>query len=219
MHEVLSSADAVTATGAVGRKNVYALLLLVAGSIVGARVLTAPGWFSVNDQSRWATIRALVDTGSYSIGYREEHPDGTYRDFGIISQPGWDTVDMVMHPTTRRFYSSKPTLLPTLLAGEYWVLRNRLNWNLRRDRLAITRTILITINLLPFVFYLLLFARLIERLGTTDWGRLFVFTTACFGTFVSGFLGSLNNHTVAANGALFALYHCLRIHLDDDRRW
>ena len=72
---------------------------------------------------------------------------------------------------------------------------------------------------LPFLFYLLLLARLLERLGTTDWGRLFVFTTACFGTFVSGFLGSLNNHTVAAAGALFALYHCLRIHLDDDRRW
>lgn len=219
MHELPSSTDAVTATGSVGRKGVYALLLLVAASIVGARILTAPGSFSVNDRSRWATIRALVDTGSYSIGQREEYAGGTYRDIGIITQSGWGTIDIVMHPATRQFYSSKPTLLPTVLAGEYWVLRNALNWNLRADRLTVTRTILITINLIPFVFYLLLFARLIERLGTTDWGRLFVFTTACFGTFVSGFLGSLNNHTVAATGALFALYHCLRIHLDNDRRW
>ena len=81
-----------------------------------------------------------------------------------------------------------------------------------------TSTILFTVNWLPFVFYLLLLARLIERLGTTDWGRLFVFATASFGTFVSGFLGSLNNHSVAAHGALFGLYHCLCIHLDDDRR-
>ncbi len=81
-----------------------------------------------------------------------------------------------------------------------------------------TRTILFTINLLPFVFYLLLFGRLAERLGTTDWGRLFVFVTACFGTFVSGFLGSLNNHSVAATGALFALYHCVCIQVDGDRR-
>jgi hypothetical protein len=123
-----------------------------------------------------------------------------------------------MDPTTRRFYSSKPTLLPTLLAGEYWVLRTALAMNLRRDRLALTRMMLITINLVPFVLYLIVFARLIERLGTTEWGRLFVFTTACFGTFVSAFLGSLNNHTVAAMGALFAVYHCLCIQLDGDRR-
>jgi hypothetical protein len=198
--------------------EVYALLIVVAAGIVGARILSAPGSFSGNDRSRWATIRALVESGSYSIGYREESPDGGYRDLGIVTQSGWESVDIVMDPATRRFYSSKPTLLPTLLAGEYWFLRNALNWNLRRDRLAVSRTILITINLVPFVLYLLLLARLIERLGTTDWGRLFVFTTACFGTFVSAFLGSLNNHTVAAMGALFAVYQCLRIHLDDNRR-
>lgn len=201
------------------RKDVYALLMLVAVSIVGARIVTAPGRFSANDASRWATIRALVETGSYSVGHREEYPDGTYKDFGIISLGGWDTVDVVMDPATRRFYSSKPTLLPTLLAGEYWVLRTALNVDFQRHRLAVTRAILITINLLPFALYLLVFARLIERLGTTDWGRLFVFTTACFGTFVSGFLGSLNNHTVAAMGVIFAVYHCLRIHLDHDRPW
>ena len=196
----------------------YALMVLVAASIVGSGILTLPEVFSVNDQSRWATVRALVDTGRYSIGYRELDPDGSYRDFGIVSYPGWDTVDKVMHPATGRFYSSKPTLLPTVVAAEYWVLRNGLNLYMRRNRMAVTRTILFTINWLPFVFYLLLLARLIERLGTTHWGRLFVFATACFGTSVSGFLGSLNNHTVAATGALFALYHCLCIHLEDDQR-
>jgi len=201
------------------RKDVYALLMIVAVSIVGARIVTAPGRFSANDASRWATVRALVETGSYSIGHREEYPDGTYKDSGIIAQGGWDTIDVVMHPATRSFYSSKPPLLPTLLAGEYWVLRRALDVDFGRHRLAVTRAILITINLVPFVLYLLVFARLIERLGTTDWGRLFVFTTVCFGTFVSGFLGSLNNHTVAAMSAIFAVYHCLRIHLDQDRRW
>lgn len=201
------------------QKAFFALLILVAASIVGARILTAPGALSPNDGSRWATIRALVDTGSYSIGYREQHADGTYRDFGIITDRGWDTVDIVMDPTTHRFYSSKPTLLPTLLAGEYWVLRHALNLEITRDRLAVTRRILITINLVPFVVYLLVFARVIERLGTTMWGGLFVFTTACFGTFVSGFLGTLNNHTVAAMGALFAIYPCLCMQLGEDRRW
>jgi len=198
-------------------KDVYALLMLVAATIVGARILTAPDSFSANDRSRWATVRSLVETGSYSIGYREKYSDGTYRDFGIMTDP----IDVVMDPATGRFYSSKPPLLPTLVAGEAWVLRNALNLNLnvRRDRLAVARTVLITINLVPFVLYLLVIARLIERLGTTMWGGLFVFATACFGTFVSGFLASLNNHTVAAMGALFAIYQCIRIQLDQDRPW
>jgi hypothetical protein len=199
-------------------RHVFALLTLVAASIVGARILTAPGAYSVNDQSRWATIRALVDTGRYSIGYREEHPDGTYEDFGIIALDGWKTVDVVLHPTTRRFYSSKPTLLPTVLAGEYWVLRNVLGVNFRRDRLFVARTILMTVNLLPFVLYLIVLAHWLDRLGSTDWGKLFVFGTAGFGTFVSGFSGSLNNHTVAATAVLFAVHQCLCIHVDQDRR-
>ncbi|MBA2603130.1 MAG: hypothetical protein H0U94_06045 [Acidobacteria bacterium] len=200
------------------RRTVYGLLLLVAASLICARILTVPGAFSANDQSRWATIRALVENGSYSIGSREYLANGSYRDLGIIAQPEWETADVVLHPETGRFYSSKPTLLPTLLAGEYWFIRNLLNLNLRRDRLAVSRIILFTINLLPFVIYLLLLSRIADRLGTTDWARLFVFATAAFGTFVSGFLGSLNNHTVAAAGALFAVYHCLSIHLDEDRR-
>lgn len=201
------------------RKDVYVLLIVVAASIVGARILTAPHSFSANDRSRWATVRALVETGSYSVGYREVNTDGTYRDAGIITEPGWESIDIVMDPATRRFYSSKPPLLPTLVAGEYWILRQALNLDLTRHRLAVTRTILLTINLLPFVVYLLVFVCLVERLGTTTWGRLFVFTTACLGTFVSGFLASLNNHTVAAMAALFAVYHCVRIQVDQDRRW
>lgn len=201
------------------RRLAYVLLTLVAVGIVGTRIATAPGRFSANDASRWATVRALVDTGSYAIGHREEYPDGTYRDFGIVTEGDWATIDRVLDPATLRFYSSKPTLLPTVLAGEYWVLHRALSLEFGRHRLAVTRAILATINLLPFAVYLIVLARLIERIGATDWGRLYVFTAAAFGTFVSGYLGSLNNHTVAAMGALFAVYHCLRIQLDDDRRW
>jgi hypothetical protein len=200
------------------RQVAYAMLGVVAASLIAARILAAPGAFSVNDVSRWATVRALVDTGSYSIGRRYESASRERADRGILSEPGWETIDRVMHPNTRRFYSSKPPLLPTVLAGEYWVLREVLGWTMESDRLAVSRTILLTINWAPFVLYLILFARLAERLGTTDWGRLFVFSAAAFGTFVSGFLASLNNHTVAAAAALFAVYHCLRLHLDGDRR-
>lgn len=217
-HELRPSIGVTSASAGTVPREIYALLILVAASIVGARILTAPGAFSANDASRWATVRALVETGSYSLGYREEHADGTYRDVGVVTDQDWESFDIVMDPATRRFYSSKPTLLPTLVAGEYWVLRQWLHLDMKRDRIA-TRTILVTFNLVPFVLYLLVFARLIERLRTTVWGGLFVFTAACLATFVSAFLPSLNNHTVAAMGALFAIYHCICIDLDGDRRW
>ena len=124
-------ASRATGSGSVGRNGVYALLLLVAASIVASRILTAPEAFTVNDQSRWSTVRALVDTGSYSIGRRYPSRDGSYRDVGIIAEPGWDTADKVLHPETRRFYSSKPTLLSTVTAGEYWLLRYGLDLSMR----------------------------------------------------------------------------------------
>ena len=72
------------------------------------------------------------------------------------------------------------------------------------------RTILLTVNWLPFVLYLVLLARLAERFGTTDWGRLFVLAAGCFATLLTPFPITLNNHTVATCSALFALYPALR---------
>ena len=200
------------------RRIAYVMLAVAAASVVAAAIRNAPASFSVNDLSRWATVRALVDSGTYAIGRREAHPDGPYQDSGIMTEPDWFTVDVVMDPESRTFYSSKPLLLPTVVAGEYWLLRNLLGWTMGRDRLAIIRTILLITNWLPFMLSLILLMRLADRLGGTDWGRLLVFATACFGTFVTGYLTTLNNHTVAAAGAMFALYHTLRLHLDEDRR-
>ena len=200
------------------RRIAYVMLAVVAVTVVGAGIRNAPPAFSVNDLSRWATVRALVDNGTYAIGQRDEHADTPSHDSGLMTEPAWFTVDVVMDPESRRFYSSKPLLLPTVIAGEYWLLRNLMGWNMERHRYAISRAILLITNWLPFVLSLILFVRLADRLGGTDWGRLLVFATACFGTFVSGYLTSLNNHTVAAAGALFALYHTLRLHLDEDRR-
>ena len=84
------------------------MLIVVAVSVVAARILTAPGAFSVNDVSRWATVRALVDTGSYSIGRRYEDASREHADRGILSEPGWETIDLVMHPNTRWLLTCLP---------------------------------------------------------------------------------------------------------------
>ncbi len=42
-------------------------------------------FLSANDRSRWDTVRALVEHGTYAID-------------DVIREPGWDTIDMVKHP-------------------------------------------------------------------------------------------------------------------------
>src|SRR5437773_795846 len=83
-----------------------------------------------------------------------------------------------LHPEKLEFYSSKPPLFSTLVAGLYWLLKLLTGWTLASDPFAVVRTILVLVNLVPFIIYLMLLVRLVERYGTTDWGRLFVIATA-----------------------------------------
>jgi hypothetical protein len=174
---------------------------------------------SDNDRSRWVTVRTLVDQGTYVIGHQEVDPQtGEFKNTGPVSEDGWKTIDKVMNPETHDFYSSKPPLLTTLVAGEYWLLKKALGWSIVEQPWEVVRTILLTINALPIAIYLVLLARLLERCGTTDWGRAFILTAACFGTFVTSFATTLNNHTVAACTALFGLYAAVRIWTGDGSR-
>ena len=176
-----------------------------------------------NDRSRWATVRALVDHGTYVIGRRtgDRTPEGKPIDEGIIMEDGWTTIDKVLKPDTQEFYSSKPPLLPTLLAGEYWLLKHGLGWDItdERERWLVVPAILLTFQALPWGVALLLLGRVAERHGTTDWGRLYVMTAACFGTFLTTFAVTLNNHNVAAWSVMFALYAALRAWSGETASW
>ncbi|HKB42693.1 MAG TPA: hypothetical protein VKD72_40060, partial [Gemmataceae bacterium] len=178
--------------------------------------------FSSNDRSRWATVRALVENGTYVIGHRDPAKataKNKYGDEGIVFEDGWQTVDKVMNPETHDFYSSKPPLLPTLMAGEYWLLKHAFGWSFATHRWAVVRTIVLTFNWLPWLLYLWLLSRLVEQLGATDWGRLYVFATGCFGTLLTPFLVSINNHTLATCSALLAVYFAAQVFLSESPRW
>jgi hypothetical protein len=181
-----------------------------------------------NDRSRWCTIRALVDEGTYVIGHRDPAratQSPPYGDWGIVFEDGWTSVDKVLPKGSQEFYSSKPPFLPTLMAGEYWLLKHAFGWTLAGDapsRWWVVRVILLTFNVLPLAVYLVVLDRLAGWFGATDWGRVFVLATACFGTFVTSFIGTLNNHTVATCAVCFALAPALRAVFggpDEDRAW
>jgi hypothetical protein len=178
--------------------------------------------FSSNDRSRWCTIRNLVDEGKWDIGERTipdpNQPD-VYKDTGVVFEDGWKSIDLVLHPESHKFYSSKPPLLTFVAVGEYWLLKHGFGWSITERPNHVVKTVLITFNVLPLIVYLLLFQRLLERHGTNELGQLFVFTAACFGTFVTTFATTLNNHTLAACTTLAAIYPFLNQETAPGSRW
>jgi hypothetical protein len=166
-------------------------------------------FLSANDRSRWMTIRSLVERGTYEID-------------SMVDPPLWDTIDTVQHrgrDGQLHLYSSKPPLLATLVAAEYWVVNRFCGASLSDYPYEIGRAILFTVNILPMALMFVLVGRLVERYGTTDWGRIFVMCAATLGTMLNTFATVLNNHTVAAVTAAVALYAAVRIVADGERRW
>ncbi|NOZ39656.1 MAG: hypothetical protein GXP24_05455 [Planctomycetes bacterium] len=182
-------------------------LAIAKEKVLRNRQLERP-FLSANDRSRWLAIRALVEHGTYEID-------------PVLDRHIWNTIDMVQHrgrDGELHLYSSKPPLLYTLLAGEYWLITKTTGMTLASHPYVIDRLMLVTINVLPLVLMFFLIAKLAERLGTTDWGRIFVVASACLGTMLTTFAVTLNNHIVAAVSATLALYAFVRIWSDGETR-
>ena len=214
------------------RWTVYTLLIVISASVMVARVMSVTNrhqrtpFLSANDRSRIATMRALVEHGTYAIDeiiYKTE--DGkVLRDENDEPIPlgDWHTIDMVRHPDrdgVMRSYSSKPTLLPTILAGEYWLVHKLTNTTLGEEPFYVGRILLVLTNIVPLVLYLFVMAYLIDDWGSTDWGRLFAMSAAAFATFLTTFAVTLNNHLPAAISCSLAVLAALKIWYDGDHRW
>lgn len=161
-------------------------------------------FLSANDRSRWLAARALVEQGTFAID-------------GLIDRDLWNTIDMVQHRGADgelHLYSSKPPLLITLVAAEYWLLHQLTGMTLEAEPYFLGRLLLVTINILPLILMFVIVAKLAERWGTSDWGRIYVVAAATFGTFLTTFAVVLNNHLVAAVSVAVALYAWVRIRCD-----
>jgi hypothetical protein len=205
------------------RWSLYLALIIIAAGMMLARVVRVRSadpknptpFLSANDRSRWATIRALGDDGTYAI----EHIVFDQRGNPVR---GWHTIDMVRHrgPDEREhYYSSKPTLLTTLLAGEYWLIKAISGATLGKHTLYVARLMLILTNVLPLAVALVFIARLVDVCATSDYGRIFAVAAACFGTFLTTFAVTLNNHVPAAISLVAAVVISLPVWRDDRREW
>jgi hypothetical protein len=201
------------------RRFVYLLIIAVAAgsglaNILTATVLYSPAnWprqrpahlplFSANDRSRWCTVWSLVERGTYQIDE-------------IIQEPGWDTIDKGRFRD--HFYSSKPPFLSTIVAGLYWTLKHSVGLDLLAQTHETVQVILLVVNWVPWIMALALLAAIGERYALTDWSRAYLVVAAAGGTFLTTFLTTFNNHTIAACSVVFALYPALRIVNDGQTR-
>ena len=203
------------------RWPLYILLIAVSTAMMAARVMrvaSADGetpFLSANDRSRWTTIRALGDDQTYSIDHIIFSERG-----GRIR--GWHTIDLVRHPGPdgqQHYYSSKPTLLTTLLAGEYWLVKTLTGASLAGQTFYVARLMLLLTNVLPLAAGLVLLARLIDRLSTSDSSRIFAVAAACFATFLTTYAVTLNNHLTAGICLIAGLAAVVPIVSGECRAW
>ena len=161
-------------------------------------------FLSGNDRSRWLTIRALVERGTFAID-------------DLVVEPGWDTIDAVVHPDATgslRLYSSKPPLLSVLCAGPYWLLHRLTGWTLGDHPFEMGRALMVLYGLTPLAIFMLFTFRLIDRIGTSDWGRLWAAGLAAGGTLLTTFAVVLTNHIPAAACTAASAWLAHRIAVD-----
>ncbi len=197
------------------RWMVYGLLLVTSvGAMIGRTwtVKSSLGktpLLSANDRSRWSTVRALVDHGTFALDeviFLDRKQTKRDRE--------WYSIDMVRHKGpdgAEHFYSSKPPLPTVMMASAYWCLQKVTGATLADRPFYVVRCLLLLANVLPLAVFLWLIFRLAERYGRSDWGRLFVAASAAYGTFLTTFAVTLNNHVWAAVSAAIALYAAMAV--------
>ncbi len=158
-------------------------------------------FLSANDRSRWAAIAALTQEGRWEIDSIVE----------ILDSKGkskiWNTIDMVRHQGAdgkEHSYSSKPPLLTLMLAAVTKpVMMATYAWRgkaLTEDPFFVCRIVLILVNLVPLALWWCSLHRWLENHIPRPWTRLVVLSVAIWGTFLTTFVVTLNNHL---HGAIF----------------
>lgn len=216
-----------------------AFILIAVGLAMGTIFYDSKTAYCPNDASRWDTIYALVTRGEYTFSV-DDAPQWRWmeKDRVTTSQPHHippiPTCDMVKLGDD--FLSSKPPLLPTILAGlvevEQVVCSQVSQWagqfsgrqfadkvTYDTHPMVITRTTLILVQVLPLAVALLLIRHHVFRLAESDWARNFTMAAVSLGTYLTPWVITLNNHVIAAFLGMIALHCALLIWYEDRRQW
>lgn len=215
------------------RQFVAMVVIAVASAQALGVALRMPTQLTANDISRYCTAWSLLERGTYAI---DDCP--------------WqkDTQDKVKKPDPfskdpnppDHFYSSKPPLFATLMAGVIYPFRKlsgvplsgtveqpRVERSVEKPALGRSgqtefaketpppvvwqayvlyfKPVIVLFNVVPYIVFLVLYARLLDRLDLDDWSWMVALAAGAWGHYLVVFNASLNNHTVAAYSAFFAL--------------
>ncbi|HON68843.1 MAG TPA: hypothetical protein PLS23_20355 [Phycisphaerae bacterium] len=199
------------------------MILVTVGLVSGVILQRSRLMDSPNDSSRWNTVYYLVEHGTYEyLPIPREQVPWAIRGTKEGELPLWDTpvlwtIDMIR--VDGKMYSSKPPLLPTVLAGVAWIAQKVTGQTFHENPWLIQRIILIVCQVLPFVAMLLIVRRHVFRATESVWVRHFAMAVACFGTLLTPWLITLNNHVIAAATGLIALDAAIRIWYEGRREW
>ena len=178
------------------------VIVLLASAFQLWAVLQCQPLQSANDRSRWCTVWALVERGTYQIDE-------------IDQNSRWSTIDKVRHRRDDtepwHFYSSKPPLFATMVSALYWLERHTLGYDIVEHTAFVTRLLLTFINVLPMLLALLCFRKSLALLNVTPLATRILLITAGFASMLNPFLTTLNNHTPAAICLVFCLSAMIRI--------
>ena len=180
-----------------GAKIVIAIAILIQAFRI-LTVIASNGetpFLSANDRSRWTTIAALTEDRSFVIDRFLE-----IRGSNGKSRP-WHTIDMVRKPEsdgTEHYYSSKPPLLSVIYASLCSPLSVVLNHRLSDAPFLVGRSLLLIVNLVPLALMWFAFANWIRKSTDDAWSRWVLLSMVLFGTFLSTFANTINNHFPAA---------------------
>ncbi len=196
------------------------MVIVIAIIVQAFRILTVTAsngetpFLSANDRSRWCTIASLIEDRSFVIDRLNDIRDS------IGKSRTWYSIDMVRKPEadgTEHYYSSKPPLLSVLYACVCSPLTVVLNRRLSAEPLLVGRSLLLIVNLLPLAMLWFAFAGWIRRSVEDTWSRWVLLVMVLFGTFLSTFNNTLNNHFPAAFCMIASLW-CLECLLEGPNR-
>ncbi|MBI4559513.1 MAG: hypothetical protein HY706_18145, partial [Candidatus Hydrogenedentes bacterium] len=150
--------------------------------------------------SRLATVLSLTKFGTW------------YIDRPLTEEPNrfeQRTIDKVM--VNGHLLSSKPPLLPLLMAGEYLAINHLAGWSLENDRDTdqILRIMAMTFMGLPYLLTLIFFAKSLQFVMSDAVGRAVALFALAFGTQLWGYSTNINNHVPGACAVMIALYLAL----------